>query len=215
MAQDQLGHLRPQNLNNEVLALLAVALPEGELRNSIITSFNQRNPNNQINQENNDILGAGLEMYKTLKDLKSCYKRYLTDPDLGLGHPENEAENLANERFFKLLNNQNYREEELEKDNFVAGLVIESAGLAIHCGLGDENALGPVRRLNQEDFHKLITKIIDSSKDENGIPKLKDSLVVAALRKDRADQASNSPATTISSSSIKSVTQENEGASRS
>jgi hypothetical protein len=87
--------------------------------------------------------------------------------------------------------------------------------LVINSGLGDENALDPVRGLNQEDFHKLITKIIDSGNDKSRIPKFKDSLVVAALRKDRADQASNSPATTISSSSIKSVTQENEGASRS
>ena len=187
MAQDQLSHLQPQNLNNEVLALLAVALPEGELRNSIITSFNQRNPNNQINQENNNILGAGLEMSKTLKDLKSWYKRYLTDPDLGLGRPENEAENSANERFFKLLTNQNYREEELEEDNFVAGLVVESAGLAIHSGLGDENALGPLRRLSPEDFYKLTTKIIDKSRDEHGIPKLQSLSLVAALRKDRTD----------------------------
>ena len=85
-----------------------------------------------------------------------------------------------------------------------------------HSGVfGDEDALGPVRELNPEDFYTLTTKIIDSGKDESGIPKLKDSLVVAALRKDREDQASASPATTISSSSIKPVTKENGGASRS
>jgi hypothetical protein len=122
----------------------------------------------------------------------------LTDPDLGLGHPENEAENLANKRFFNLLNNQNYREEELKEDNFVAGLVVESAGLAIHSGLGDENALGPLRRLSPEDFYKLITKIIDSGKDESGIPKLQSLSLVAALRKDRTDH----PKTEISSAQI-------------
>jgi serine/threonine-protein phosphatase 6 regulatory ankyrin repeat subunit B len=196
--QDQLRHPALQNLNKEVSFFLAVALPEGEPRNSIITRFNQRNPNNQINQENNDILGAGLEMYKTLKDLKSWHKSYLTDPDLGLGRPENEAENSANERFFKLLTNQNYREEELEEDKFVAGLVIESAGLAISCGSGDENALGPVRRLSQEDFYKLTKKIIDSVKDESDIQKSQAFDLVAALRKDRTDH----PKTEIRSAQI-------------
>ena len=218
IVQSQLSHPSLQNLNKEVSALLAVTLPEGELRNSIIESFNQRNPNSPINQENNDILGAGTGMYKTLKDLKSLYKRYLIDPidpDSGLGLSEHEAENLANQRFFDLLNHQDMRKEALARNDLITALVGESAFLAINSGFGDEDALGRVREINPEDFYTLTTKIIDSGKDESGIPKLKDSLVVAALREDRKNQASASPATTISNSSIKPVTKENGGASRS
>ncbi len=196
--QDQLRHPALRNLNKEVSFLLAVIipdkeLPDKELRNSIIESFNQRNPDNKINQENNDILGAGLEAYKTLKDLKSWHVRYLTDS----GAAQNEVKISANQRFFDLLNHQGAREEALARNDLVTELVFQSTSLVIHSGLGDENALGPVRRLNQEDFHKLITKIIDSGKDESGIPKLKDSLVVAELRKDRIDH----PRTEISPAS--------------
>ena len=87
----------------------------------------------------------------------------------------------------------------------VTTLVSESASLAINSGFGDEDALGPVRGLNPEDFHKLITKIIDSGKAESGIPKLKNSLLVAALRKDRTDQASASPSTAVHLGSALSI----------
>ena len=200
IVQSQLSHQSLQNLNKEVSFLLAVIIPDKELRNSIIASFNQENPRNAINQENNDILGAGPGMYKTLKDLKSLYKRYLIDPidpDSGLGLSEHEAEILANKRFFDLLNHQDMRKEALARNDLITALVGESAFLAINSGFGDEDALGRVRELNPEDFYTLTTKIIDSGKDESGIPKLKDSLVVAALRKDREDH----PRTEISPAS--------------
>ncbi len=208
IVQDQLRHPALRNLNTEVSLLLAITLPEGELRNSIIESFNQRNPNSPINQENNDILGAGPKAYKTLKDLKSWHKRYLIDPidpDSGLGLSEHEAEILANQRFFDLLNRQDARQEALARNDLITALVSESASLAINSGLGDQEALGPVRELNPEDFYTLTTKIIDSGKDESGIPKLKDSLVVAALRKDRTDQASASPAPIMTRGSTVSI----------
>ncbi len=44
IVQNQLSHPELRNLNKEVLAILAFILPGGS-RNSIITSFNQRNPN--------------------------------------------------------------------------------------------------------------------------------------------------------------------------
>ena len=227
--QDQLRHPELRNLNTEVSLLLAITLPEGELRNSIIESFNQRNPNSPINQENNDILGAGPGMYKTLKDLKSLYKRYLIDPidpdsglglseheagsiklsagskSFGLGLSEHEAENLANQRFFDLLNHQDMRKEALARNDLITALVGESAFLAINSGLGDEEALDPVRGLTTEDFYTLTTKIIDSGKDERGIPKLKNSLLVATLREDRKNQASASPATAVNLSSALSI----------
>ena len=205
IVQGQLNHPTLRNLNKEVSFLLAVILPEAELRNSIITSFNQRNPDNAIRQENNDILGAGLEAYKNLKDLKSSHVRYLTDPDSGLGLSKDKVEISADQRFFYLLNHQDARQEALARNDLVTTLVSESASLAINSGFGDEDALGPVRGLNPEDFHKLITKIIDSGKDESGIPKLKDSLVVAALRKDRTDQASASPSTAVHLGSALSI----------
>ena len=202
IVQDQLRHPALRNLNEEVSLLLAVIipdkkLPDKELRNSIIKSFNRRH-DNKINQENNDILGAGPKAYKTLKDLKSWHKRYLTDPDLGLGLSENKAEISANKRFFYLLNHQGARQEALARNDLITALVSESASLAINSGVfGDEDALGRVRELNPEDFYTLTKKIIDSGKDESGIPKLKDSLVVAALRKDREDH----PRTEISPAS--------------
>jgi hypothetical protein len=196
--QNQLSHLEIASLNEEVSVLLAVALHERELRNSIITSFNQRNPNSPINQENNDILGAGLEMYKTLKDLKSWHKRYLTDPDSDLGLSENKAEISANKRFFYLLNHQGARQEALARNDLITALVSESGSLAINSGVfGDEDALGRVRELNPEDFYTLKTKIIDSGKDESVITKLQALDLVVALQKDREDH----PRTEISPTS--------------
>ena len=139
-------------LKKEVSFLLAVIipdkeLPDKELRNSIIESFNQRNPNSPINQENNDILGAGPGMYKTLKDLKSWYKRYLTDSDV----PQNEVEILANQRFFDLLNHKGAREEALARNSLVTELVGKSASLAADF----------VRKGRAQDFLKMIPKIIE------------------------------------------------------
>jgi ankyrin repeat protein len=198
IVQDQLRHPALRNLNKEVSVVLAITLPEGELRNSIITSFNQRNPNNQINQENNNILGAGIEAYKTLKDLKSWHVRYLADS----GCPENEVRNLADQRFFDLLNHQDARQGALARNDLVMDLVSKSGSLAIDSVFGDEEALVPVRGLNPEDFYKLTTKIIDKSRDEHGIPRLEALSLVAALRKDRADQSSDSPDTTMHRKSI-------------
>ena len=203
IVQDQLSHPELQELNEEVSLLLAVIipdkkLPDKELRNSIIKSFNRRH-DNKINQENNDILGAGPKAYKTLKDLKSWHKRYLTDPDLGLGLSENKAEISANKRFFYLLNHQGARQEALARNDLITALVSESASLAINSGVfGDEDALGRVRELTPEDFYTLTTKIIDSSgKDESVIPKLQALSLVAALQKDIEDH----PRTEISPAS--------------
>ena len=187
IVQDQLSHPALRNLDGEVSILLAVALPEGELRNSIITSFNQRNPNNQINQENNDILGAGIEDYKNLKDLKSWHVRYLTD----LGVPQNEVEISANRRFFDLLNHQDARQEVLARNSLVTNLVSKSESLAADFEriatnfpeIEDQQALDDVKGLSPEDLYKLTTKIIDKSKAENdGVPTLRASSLVVLLR---------------------------------
>ena len=239
IVQDQLSHPSLRDLNKEVSVLLAVALPEGELRNSIITSFNERNPNNAIQQENNNILGAGIEAYKNLKDLKSWHVRYLTDSkDVA----EDEVEILADQRFFYLLNHQDARQEALARNDLVAGLVSKSESLAddfvrIASGIPkikDQEALGAaeeirpqdlgalgvvkeiipqdleslevVSRLSPEDLHKLTTKIIDKSKAENdGIPTLQASSLVAMLRNFEIDQASASPATTMHRGSVEPI----------
>ena len=225
----QLSHPELQNLNKEVSILLAVALPEGEprnsiiieessllvplisditpditpdgkLRNSIITSFNQRNRENAIQQENNDILGAGPKAYKNLKDLESWYKRYLTDS----GAADDKVEYLANKRFFKLLNDQDYRQGELAKDNLVTGLVSKLGSLDIASGLVDEEALVSSRKLNQEDLYKLTSKIIDSSKAANGGIETQQVLdLVAELQKDRI----KTPASSIATRSAESAEQ--------
>jgi hypothetical protein len=155
--------------DNEALLLLAATIPNEKLRNSIIASFNEKNPDNKINQEGNDILGAGPEMYKKIKDLKSCYKRYLTSTFSSLD--ENAAESLANLRFFDLFNNhQNKRQEALARDSLVTGLVSK-------LGLSDINFaeftksqeyLDAVSKLKPEDLYKLTTEIIDKSKAANG-----------------------------------------------
>ena len=203
IVQDQLNHPALRDLDLEVSVLLAVALPEGELRNSIITSFNQRNPNNQINQENNDILGAGIEDYKNLKDLKSWHIRYLTDS----GCPKNEVRNLANRRFFDLLNHQDARQEALARNDLVADLVSKSTSLAFDfVGLtGNQEHLEVVSRISPEDFYKLTTKIIDGGNDGSGIPRLEALSLVAALRKDRKDQTSASPAPTMYHGSVEPI----------
>jgi hypothetical protein len=220
---NQLSHPELQNLNKEVSFLLAVIIPnekprnsiiteessllvplisditpDGKLRNLFITSFNKKNPENKINQKDNDILGAGLEAYKSLKDLKSWYKRYLTDS----GAADDKVEDLANKRFFKLLNDQDYRQGELARDNLVTGLVSKLGSLEIASGLVDEEALVSSRELNQEDFYKLTSKIIDSGNDGSVITKVQASTLVDALRKDRRDQASASPDTTMYRKSI-------------
>jgi ankyrin repeat protein len=173
IAHDQLSRL-PQKPNKEVSALLAVAIP----RNLIFRNLNQENPNNTIQQQDDDILGAGLEAYNNLNDLRSWHVRYLTD----LGVAENEAKNLANQRFFDLLFNQENRQEVLARNNLVTELVAKSASLKIHFARNaevteteDQATLDAVKRLNPEDFYKLTTKIIDNSKAENdGIAKLQD-----------------------------------------
>jgi|GEM_PF-3074466 len=202
--QGQLRHPALQNLNKEVSFLLAVTLPDEELRNSIITSFNQKNRRNAINQENNDILGAGIKAYKNLKDLKSWHVRYLTDS----GAAENKAQILANKRFFDLLNHQDSRKEASARDSLVTDLVSKSASLAADferiakgIKIEDQEALKALRGLSPEDFYKLTTKIIDKSKTENnGIPKLQSLSLVAALRNFEIDPTS--PATTIRRKSI-------------
>jgi hypothetical protein len=202
IVQDQLNHPVLRNLNKEVSVLLAFILPEGETRNSIITSFNQRNPNDAIQQEN----WAGPEMYKTLKDLKSWHIRYLTDS----GRPENEVRNLANRRFFDLLNHQDARQEALARNDLVADLVGKSASLAADferiakgIEIEDQETLSAVRGLSPEDLYKLTARIIDKSKDGNGIPTLQASSLVAVLRKVEIDQTS--PAPTINRNSAAKV----------
>jgi len=182
IVQDQLRHPTLRNLNKEVSVLLAITLPEGELRNLIITSFNQRNPNDAIQQEN----WAGPEI-QTLKDLKSWHVRYLTDS----GVPQDEVKISANRRFFDLLNHQDARQEALARNDLVAGLVSKSASLAADFEriatnfpeIEDQKALDDVRGLSPEDLYKLTTKIIDKSKAENdGVPTLRASSLVALLR---------------------------------
>jgi hypothetical protein len=201
IVQNQLNHPELQNLNKKVSILLAVILPEGEPRNSIITSFNQRNPNDEIQQEN----WAGPEMYKTLKDLKSWHVRYLTDS----GVPQNEVEISANQRFFDLLNHQDRRQETLARNDLVTDLVSKSESLAADfvriakgIGIEDQESLDALRKLSPEDFYKLTTKIIDESRDEHGAPRLEALSLVAALRKNRKDQTSASPAPIIYHGSI-------------
>ena len=198
------------NLNKEVSFLLAVIIHDEELRNSIITKFNQENTDNPINQENNDILGVGPEAYKTLKDLESWHKRYLTDPDSGLGHSENEAEISANKRFFYLLNHQEARQEAFARNDLIAYLVSKSVPLAADFVKGakvkDQKDLDALKGLNPEDLYKLTTKIIDKSKAENdGIPTLQASSLVAMLRNFEIDQASASPATTMHRGSVEPI----------
>ena len=192
--RDQLSH--PALLSdNEALFLLAATIPNQELRNSIIASFNEKNPYNKIKQEDNDILGAGPEMYNKIKDLKSCYKRYLTFTSTSLD--ENEAENLANLRFLHLFNDRiNIRQEALARDNLVTDLVSK-------LGLSDTNFaeftksqgyLDALSRLKPEDLHKLTTEIIDNSKAANGgEPTPKVLGLVAELRKGQI----NTPASSI------------------
>ena len=209
IALDQFGHLLAlPNLNKEVSFLLAVIIHDEELRNSIITKFNQENTDNPINKENNDILGVGPEAYKTLKDLESWYKGYLTDPDSGLSLSEHKAENLANQRFFKLFNDQGFRREVLARNDLVKDLLSKSASLPTDfAGLrGGQNYLDAARRLEPEDLYKLTSKIIDNSKAANGGTATSQALsLVVALRKDRADQTSASPATTINRGSTVSI----------
>ncbi len=195
IVQDQLRH--PGNLNTEVSTLLAVIVPEGELRNSIITSFNQRNPENAIQQENNDILGAGIKAYKTLKDLKSWHKRYLTDPDSDLGHSENEAEILANQRFFDLLNHQDARQETLKRNGIVKDLVDKESLFSPLEGSAESKKefLKAASKLGPEDLYRLKSEILDNSKVLNeGNPTLEALSLVAELPKNTTDQASASPA---------------------
>jgi hypothetical protein len=216
--QNQLSHPALQNLNKEVSFLLAVILPDEEPRNSIITSFNQRNsngnsiiarlcqrnPDNSIQQENNDILGAGLEAYKNLKDLKSWHVRYLTDS----GVDKDEVEILANQRFFDLLNHQGRRKEALTRNDLVTDLVSKSKSSAVDfVGLtGNQRHLEIVSKLSPEDLYKLTTKIIDKSKGKNGrIPTLQASSLVAVLRNFEIDQTPTSPGTTIHRNSKVSI----------
>ena len=191
--RDQLSH--PTLLSdNEALFLLAATIPNEELRNSIIESFNEKNPDNKINQEGNDILGAGPEMYKKIKDLKSWHKRYLTSTLSSLD--ENAAESLANLIFFDLFNNHEKRQEALARDNLVTDLVSK-------LGLSDtdfaeftksQEYLDAVSRLKPEDLHKLTTEIIDNSKAANGGEPTPQVLgLVAELRKGQI----NTPASSI------------------
>jgi len=203
IVHDQLSRL-PQKPNKEVSALLAVAIP----RNLIFRNLNQENPNNTIEQEDDDILGAGLEAYIRLNNLRYWHIRYLTD----LGFAEDEAKNLGNERFFDLLFNRQNRQEALARDNIVTELVAKSASLKIHFARNvevteteDQATLDAVRRLNQEDFYKLTTKIIDNSKAENGgIAKLQDLSFVAELRR-------ISPPTKISSATAQLASSKQNG----
>ena len=97
--QDQLSHPSLQNINEEVSLLLAVVLPDEEPRNSIIARFNQRN---QIAiQQDNNILGAGLDVYNNLNDISSWHARYLIHSGA-----EGEEKDLKNRMFLNLLENQ-------------------------------------------------------------------------------------------------------------
>ena len=70
---------RPElkNLPKEVAFLLAVVTSDENLRNSIITEFNRNNHLDAIQQQNNDILGAGIDAYDKLKKLQHNYYRTL------------------------------------------------------------------------------------------------------------------------------------------
>jgi hypothetical protein len=143
-------------------------------------------------------------MYKTLKDLKSWHVRYLTDS----GCPKNEVRNLANQRFFDLLNHQDRRQETLARNDLVTDLVSKSASLAADFEriatnfpeIEDQEALDALGRLSPEDLYKLTTKIIDKSKAENdGVPTLRASSLVALLRNFEI------PATAVHSGSALSI----------
>jgi len=210
MVQNQLSNpLLPilQNLNEEVSVLLAVVLPSAEPRDTIITRFNQGNPNNAIQQQGNDIIGAGLQAYNDLIDLRSWHVRYLTDS----GVSEDEAKNSANQRFRDLLNNKEKRREALARKNLVTELVTNLESLALDFEReargfepADQTALDALRSLNPEDLYKLKTKIIDNSKEVEG-EKVKDKKAEAQgiptlkVLSFAASLPSTSPATAISS----------------
>jgi hypothetical protein len=216
MVQDQLSRPALQNLNEEVSVLLAVALPGGEPRNSIIASFNQRNPDNVIQPQNNDIIGAGPAAYKELKNIVSCHVEYL----IHSGVPENQAKNLGKQKFFDLLNNPEKRQEALARNNLVSELVAKSESLGVDYAIDklgraipeDKAALEDLDRLSQEELYKLTKKIIDNSKeaegkkvegndDTPGIPKLQAMSFVTALASNSTaldPQNRTSPATAIS-----------------
>jgi hypothetical protein len=183
--------------DNEALLLLAATIPNEKLRNSIIASFNEKNPDNKINQEGNDILGAGPEMYKKIKDLKSCYKRYLTSTFSSLD--ENAAESLANLRFFDLFNNhKNIRQEALARDSLVTDLVskLGLSDIDIAEFTKSQEYLDAVSKLKPEDLYKLTTEIIDNSKAANGgIPTPQVLDLVAGLQKDQIKTPASSTAT--------------------
>jgi len=195
IALDQFGLLLAlPNSNKEVSFLLAVIIHDEELRNSIIRKFNQENTDNPINQENNDILGAGIKAYENLKDLKSWHVRYLTDS----GFAEDEVEISANQRFFYLLNHQDARKEALARNDIVEDLV-SSGSESLFGNLegskeGKEEFLEAASKLGPEDLHRLKSEIIDSSSKalNDGNPTLEALSLVAALSKN-----SEIPATTM------------------
>ena len=121
---------------------------------------------------------------------------------------------LADQRFFDLLNHQDARQEALARNSLVTNLVNKSASLAADFvriatnfpEIEDQEAFDALRGLSPEDLYKLTTKIIDKSKAENdGIPTLQASSLVAMLRNFEIDQASASPATTMHRGSTVSI----------
>jgi len=108
-----------------------------------------------------------------------------------------------------LLNHQDARQEALARNSFVTDLASKSASLAADIEriarnfteTKDHTVLDDVIELSPEDLYKLTKKIIDNNRDEHGVAKLQSSSLAALLRNSKI------PATTISSSSIKPVTQ--------
>ena len=111
---NQLDYSTRKNLQKEVIFLLAVVTSDENTRNSIIEDFNCYNLQDNIQQKGNSILGAGFEIYNTLKDIESWYAENLTD----LGVEKNEAKNLANQKFFDLVKNPKSLQEYNELKDF-------------------------------------------------------------------------------------------------
>ena len=152
------------------------------LRNSIITDFNERNPQDQIQHQDNYIFGAGFKAYKAynkLKDFKSWYAEYLTDS----GVEKNEAKNLANQKLFYLVaknlanqklfdlvakNLANQKlfdlkkpkslQEELERDELITDLASKSDSLSVYFS---EIYSGSKKQLSEDSslvsFHEKLT----------------------------------------------------------
>ena len=189
MVETQLNNVEVQNqINQEAVILLAVVLPEGELRDSILTNFNSRNPQKIIKPQDNNMMGAGLEAYNQIRELRSWQVRYLSETGL----EESAVSNLADQEFFHLINDQQARQKALARDakindfsaeyNPLTLNLLSSASGITHPEI--EDTLETIADFSSQDLYKLKSKIIENSKEANeGLPSLKALSLVTLLQK--------------------------------